>query len=251
MKVFLAGAAVAAMTFATPAAAATQIFFEDFENVKDANGNTIGATGTGFTNVSTAGPWKAGSAANQKIELQFGNVAGAPANPDGGKVFVELDTTGNNSMFYTLGTSGNYTLDFLYSPRPDVVALSNIIQLWVGGSLLASVTGPVSGTNSTTIWTQQSFVFNGLAGDILELKAAGDSDRLGGYVDNTRLTLNSAVPEPGTWLLMILRTWCSGLCNEATSESRRAFSICLNAKLNCRMLRGPTNRLVPFFFPRA
>jgi hypothetical protein len=207
MKMILVGAALAAFTLATPAAAATEIFYENFENVTDANGNTIGATGTGFTNVTTAGPWKAGSAANKKIELQYGNVAGAPAVPptgDGGRVFVELDTTGNNSMFYTLGTSGNYTLDFLYSPRPGVLALSNIIELWVGGSLLASITGPVSGTNASTVWTQQSFTFNGLAGNILELKAAGTPDSFGGYVDNTRLTLNSAVPEPGTWLLMIL-----------------------------------------------
>lgn len=207
MRRYLVGAALTAITFATPAAAATEIFYEDFESVEDSNGDTIGTTGTGFTNVTTAGPWRAGSAANKKIELQFGNVAGAPATPptgDGGRVFVELDTNANNSMFYTLQQSGDFTLEFLYSPRPRVGSLSNIIEVVVNGVLLGSLGGPAMGTNSSTAWTQQSFSFRAFAGQNIELRAAGTSDSLGGYIDNTRLTLISAVPEPATWLMMIL-----------------------------------------------
>jgi hypothetical protein len=131
--------------------------------------------------------------------LQWGGIAGAPAN-DGGRVFVELDTNGNSSMFYQLGASGVYTLDFLFSPRPNVSSLSNIVELWLDNQLL----GTFSGNNTTTVWTQQSVGFTGFAGQNLIFRAAGNGDSLGGYIDNTRLTMQSAVPEPGTWMLMIL-----------------------------------------------
>lgn len=203
MQKILAAAAFAALTLASPASAATVVFDETFENVSNGSGGTIGATGSGFTFVNSAGPWTAGPGANRGIELQWGNVAGAPAG-NGGRVFVELDTNGNSSMFYRLGSSGLYTLDFLFSPRPNVTSLSNIVELWLDSTRLATFTGPVSGRNSTTAWTQQTVGFSGFAGQNLIFRAAGTGDSLGGYIDNTKLTLNSAVPEPGTWMLMIL-----------------------------------------------
>lgn len=203
MHKFIVGSAFAALISAGPASAATQIFDEGFEKVGNGTGGFIGSSGTGFTNVNSAGPWTAGPGANRGIELQWGNVAGAPA-VNGGRVFVELDTTGNSSMFYKLGTSGNFTLDFLFSPRPNVLRMSNIIELWLDTTLVGTFTGPGSGTNNTTFWTQKSVGFTGSAGQNLIFKAAGTGDSLGGYIDNTKLTLNSAVPEPGTWMLMIL-----------------------------------------------
>jgi len=202
-KIILVTALAASLAGASSASAATQIFDEGFENVPNGSGGKIGSSGTGFTNVNSAGVWTAGPGANLGIELQYGGVAGAPA-ANGGRVFVELDTTGNSSMFYKLGTSGVFTLDFLYSPRPGQLAASNIIELWLDNTRLGVFTGPVSGTNGSTSWSQQSVGFTGFAGQNLILRAAGTSNSLGGYVDNTRLTLNSAVPEPGTWMLMIL-----------------------------------------------
>jgi hypothetical protein len=203
MRKIIAGAAFSALTLAAPASAATQIFTENFEGVPNGSGGTIGASGSGFTFVNNAGPWKAGPGENRGIELQWGGVAGAPAS-NGGNVFVELDTNGNSSMFYKLATSGVFTLDFLYSPRPNVLAISNVIELWLDNTLLGTYTGPVFGKNATTSWSQKSVSFTGFAGQNLIFKAAGTGDSLGGYIDNTTLILNSAVPEPGTWMLMIL-----------------------------------------------
>lgn len=203
MNKILVASALAASVLAAPASAATTIFSEGFENVPNGSGGTIGSTGSGFRFVSSAGPWTAGPGANRGIELQWGSVAGAPAS-NGGRVFVELDTNANSAMYYQLGTSGAFTLDFLFSPRPNVTRLSNIVELWLDNRRLASFTGPNSGTNRATVWTQQSVSFTGSAGQNLIFRAAGTSDSLGGYIDNTRLTLQSAVPEPGTWMMMIL-----------------------------------------------
>ncbi len=197
MHKIIGGAAFAAFALASPASAATEIFYETFEDRVPGNPS---ASGSGYTFVDVAGPWTAGPGTNRGIELQWGGVGGAPA-PGTGRVFVELDTTGNSSMFYTLLGSGKYTLDFLFSPRPNVAALSNIVDLYLEGTLLGRFEGVGTGS---TMWTQKSVNFTGFAGQRLIFKAAGNSDSLGAYIDNTKLTLNSAVPEPGTWMLMIL-----------------------------------------------
>ncbi|MEO0872051.1 MAG: PEPxxWA-CTERM sorting domain-containing protein, partial [Pseudomonadota bacterium] len=67
--------------------------------------------------------------------------------------------------------------------------------------LLLTLTGR-GGQN--THWTEESTTFSGFAGQNLIIKAAGFSNSFGGYVDNTVLNKIGPVPEPATWLLMIL-----------------------------------------------
>lgn len=201
MNKLLAAATFGALALSTPAAAATEIFFENFERPSLLPN---GGAGSGFTTIAAGnniGPWTAGP---NGIELQWGGTAGQPAPGIGGRVFVELDTNRNSSMFHTLASSGVFTLEFLYSPRPNVVAASNVIEVLVNGSIKETFTGPASGTNPSTNWVGKSVSFTGLAGQKVELRAAGTNDSRGGYIDNTRLTLTSAIPEPGTWMLMIL-----------------------------------------------
>jgi hypothetical protein len=216
MRKYIVGAALTALTLASPAAAATQIFSETFEGQVPGNPN---ATGSGFTFVNQAGVWKAGS--NNGIELQWGGVGGAP-DANGGRVFVELDTRANSSMFYTLQGNGVYTLDFLFSPRPRVSSLSNVVELLLDNKLLGTFTGD---GNGGTVWNAKSIGFTGFTGQKLIFRAAGTSDSLGGYIDNTTLTLNSAVPEPGTWMLMILGLGAVGFSMRRRRSPATDFSL--------------------------
>ncbi|MEL6486787.1 MAG: hypothetical protein AAFQ13_06555, partial [Pseudomonadota bacterium] len=105
------GAALASVAFASPAAA-TQ-FFEDFEDV-----DGVPDGGTGFKQLDEAGVFKQGPDPKNKIEVQYGSVAGDPATIaddgfDGGRAFVELDTFKNSSMFVTLDQDATYFLSFL------------------------------------------------------------------------------------------------------------------------------------------
>ncbi|MEM6859004.1 MAG: PEPxxWA-CTERM sorting domain-containing protein [Pseudomonadota bacterium] len=187
------GAALATIAFASPAAATE--FFEDFENI-----DGVPTTGTGFVQIPQAGPFTEGPEPDDnKIELQYGSVAGDPA-ADGGRVFVELDTFKNSSMFVTLSEDAFYSLSFLYSPRPNDKATDNqILVLLEGISGITTLFDLTSSSGNTTDWNAFSTSFKGNVGDKLIFKAGGKSNSFGGYVDNIALS----VPEPATWLLMI------------------------------------------------
>ena len=189
-KHLLAGAAAAAaLLSANAASAATVVLFSDFEN----DGTISQGFGTWGVYAAADG-WT--TLAGPGIEIQ-NNAAGAPQSPDGGTNFVELDSHSNSSMFYTLGSSGSFDLSFLYSPRPNVVSTSNVIDVYLDAALLGTITAAGGGT---TAWSTASTTFSGTAGQKLIFAAAGGSDSLGGYVDNITL---SAVPEPATWAMMI------------------------------------------------
>jgi PEP-CTERM motif len=190
MKKFLIAAALTALSLASPASAATEIFFSNFEN--QSPGQTSGYT---IVNSTIDGIWtKVPGTAG--IELQFGNTGGAPF--PGSRVKVELDSNSNSGMFYTFQNSGVYTLSFLFSPRPNVGELSNLVELLLDSDLLGSYNG---GPNATTVWSQKTVTFSALAGQKLMFRAGSNSDSLGGYLDNIRLT---AVPEPATWMMLVL-----------------------------------------------
>lgn len=192
MKKFLIGAAFMALTLASPASAATTIFFSDFETQSP-------GTTSGFTIVNTADVWtKEDNTAG--IELQFGSTGGAPFGA-GNRVKVELDSNSNSGMYYTIQNAGLYTLSFLFSPRPDVGPLSNIVKLFLDGVELGSYTG---GPNGTTIWSEKIVgPFTAQAGQKLIFRAGGTSESLGGYLDNIKLEQVAAVPEPATWMMML------------------------------------------------
>lgn len=126
------------------------------------------------------------------IEIQR-NVAGAPLF---GQQFVELDSFANSSMYQDVATivGGLYSFSFAYSPRPGVSAASNIIDVYVDGALITSLT---DNGGAVTNWTVYNFTVIGDGSTRIEFAAAGISDSLGGYIDRVSL-----VPEPAMLLLL-------------------------------------------------
>jgi hypothetical protein len=186
-KHLLAGAAIAAGLLVANSASAAIVFFSGFETPNIASGSfSIFASADGWNKLSGDG-----------IEIQD-HVAGNPA-AGGGDQFVELDSNNNSSMGRVIAAAGNYSLDFLYSPRPGISSASNVINVYLDTVLLTSLTGVGGGSTS---WSAHNLTFSSLAGQTLIFAADGPSDSLGGYVDNIQLS-TAAVPEPATWAMMI------------------------------------------------
>ena len=205
-KLGFAALASVAILATSPASAATVIFTSGFEGTGNSDNQRTGAIDPGvitpagtFGLYATADGWTADP--GSLIELQ-NNVAGAPQSPDGGKVFVELDSTKNSSMSRTIGTTDTYNLSFLYSPRPGRPASTNGIQVLLNGVLFnppGTITAAGGGSTNWVTYTINGF--NAAAGSKLTFKAVGTSDSFGGYIDNISL---AAVPEPATWAMMIM-----------------------------------------------
>lgn len=202
MKVRVLAAAVAAASMALASGAqATVILFSNFDSVINPLPN-----GGGFRILPSADGW---TSTTRGIEIQFNNVAGRSFS---GSSHVELDTNGNSSMFLDL-TRGHYEISYHYSPRPNVGAASNGISLLDGTRLLDSVTGAGA---SQTVWQQRSVQFFTLGGP-LTFQATGNSDALGGYLDDISLS-TVTVPEPASWAMLIAGF---GLVGMAARRRRR------------------------------
>ena len=104
-------------------------------------------------------------------------------------------------MSRTITDAGAYVLDFIYSPRPGVGALSNGISIFLNGTLLTPPGNLSAVGGAGTAWSAYSTSFFASAGSTLTFAATGTNDSLGGYVDNIKLS--TAVPEPATWAMMI------------------------------------------------
>jgi PEP-CTERM motif len=209
-KLGFATLASVAILAAMPASAATVVFTSGFEGEGNSDNSRTPGDDPGVITpagdyglYTTADGWTADDP-TKPIELQ-NNVAGAPSTlpiGDGGKVFVELDSTTNSSMSREIGP-GSYLLSFLYSPRPGQPSSTNGIQVGLMNGMvfsqLALVQGP--GIANTSWFNINVGPFAAAAGSRLTFRAVGNSDSLGGYVDNITL---AQVPEPATWAMMIM-----------------------------------------------
>jgi hypothetical protein len=183
MKILLG--TVAALALASSAQSAV-IISSNFDSIPVAPGT--------FVIIPFAEGWTA--TAGDGIEVQ-NHAAGDPLSETN---LVELDSNNNSAMSLFNLAPGDYVLDFFYSARPNIPASSNGIDVLLNGSSIFNITGDGgSGTN----WLAQHVEFSLLAPTTLTFAAVGTSDSLGGYLDNITLS-TAAVPEPGTWGLMLL-----------------------------------------------
>lgn len=132
------------------------------------------------------------------IELR-NNVAGAAYD---GVNYIELDTTQNSLAYQNITTEvgQQYELSFAYSPREQVLANSNGIDVFWNGALVGSFTG--NGSNIGNSWVLENLIVTGIGTTSkLEFRAVGISNSYGGSLDAVSLVAKS-VPEPATMLLL-------------------------------------------------
>lgn len=169
---------------------------------------TIQANGT-WANYANLPSWTGGQ---YGIELR-NNVAGVAYH---GVNYVELDTNANSLAYQNIATMAEqqYALSFAYSPRQQVAATSNGIDVYWNSAKIGSFTG--AGSNSGNTWDIKNLFVTAIAAtSTLEFRAAGTSDSYGGSLDAVSLEVRG-VPEPTTMLLL-----CLGLVGLA--GARRKF----------------------------
>jgi hypothetical protein len=171
--------------FLASAANAAVVLSSNFDTI-----STPTLTEQGYDILSSAEGWTGGEFG---LEVQD-DIIGAAFSPMN---LVELDTTANSSMFVNL-VAGTYTVSYYYSPRPNVASDSNGIDLMIGSTLLDSITGT---GGSETVWQLRTVNFT-TTGGALTFLATGESDALGGYLDNITIE-TAAIPEPATWVMLI------------------------------------------------
>ncbi len=145
------------------------------------------------------------------IEIQTTGVAGG--STPFGDAWVELDShpaPGSNSVMgqsltFLGSETGAYEIEYWYRPRTNNGGDDNGIRVSIlddTNAILATQT--VSTITSTqSDWEKQTIQFAiGSAGTYqLQVGAYGTENTLGGFVDNFSI---AAVPEPSTWIMMIL-----------------------------------------------
>lgn len=190
MRTKLAATAFLAFGAASPAAAVTT-FITNFDSVTFANGTHV---------VSSIEGWQGGALG---IEVQTGGVFGAPKSPGN---LVELDTTGNSSMFRTID-AGIYTLTYRYSARPGAALATNGVGLYLNNTVLRTMasSGMIGATpKANTSWLTFTTTFTAQQASTLTFAAIGTSDGLGGYLDNISLVGTALpVPEAGEWAMLL------------------------------------------------
>lgn len=179
-------AAVAASAFA--AHASNLVVNGSFEQVSAGNTQPAGSWSI-YNNIT-------GWSGTPNIEVRD-HVAG---DAQDGSNYVELDTNSNSGMSQVITGNGWYNLSFWFSPRERVAAGSNGIGFNFGqlsGQVLTSVAGAPSGN----VWQQYSGLVNLNGPTALTFFATGQSDSVGGSLDNVSVT--AAVPEPESYAMML------------------------------------------------
>ena len=210
MRILTALAAAAVM--AMPASAVT-IFSQNFDTVPRANNttNVPGFTVTGGVDVissGTAGVLCVG-AAGRCLDLvgspNVGSITSTPINFNAGRLITVSFHLSGNPRAGTPADIFNFALGFT---DPENIAVFTLISGFQGSY---GSTGPgisTMGTYTESLVRNRPFVSYALsfvptsAGSLLlTFGGAGPNDSAGPIIDN--ILVDSAVPEPSTWLMLI------------------------------------------------
>lgn len=210
MRILTALAAAAVM--AMPASAVT-IFSQNFDSAPRANNttNVPGFTVTGGVDIvsnGTAGVLCAG-AAGRCLDLvgspNVGSVTSDPIGFNAGRVITVSFAVSGNPRAGTPADIFNFALGFT---DPENIAVFTLISGFQGSY---GSTGPgisTMGTYTESLVRNRPFVSYALsfvptsAGSLLlTFGGAGPNDSAGPIIDN--ILVDSAVPEPSTWLMLI------------------------------------------------
>jgi len=139
-----------------------------------------------------------------------------------GNNFVELDSVSNGWIAQSFATieGQDYNLSFWYSPRAGQKANTNGIEAYINDDLQLSLTSTGVGHSGNT-WSLHSLTFTAGAGPLTTLSffAAGNSDSLGGSLDDVSVT---AVPEPETYALLLGGLALVGFTTRKRSEKSKS-----------------------------
>ena len=110
-----------------------------------------------------------------------------------GDAWVELDGWANAGMSQQVPTAPGetYRLTFAYSPRPYVAEDSNPVDIFWDGQQVESVGGTSTGLDWREV-TVDVVADSGLSE--LEFRGSGNSDALGGFIDDVRLESANGLP---------------------------------------------------------
>jgi len=125
--------------------------------------------------------------ANAKFEIQT-NALNIVAAQHGTK-YIELDSTANYSAFQTLVTEEkhSYEVSFYYSARINGNETTNEAEVYWDGQLLDTLNATTKGWKKFTYTVKASSTATEL-----KFVGAGDSDKLGAFIDDVKVTATCA-----------------------------------------------------------
>ena len=136
------------------------------------------------------------------IEIQR---SGVVVNAHSGRQYVELDSHNNSAMTLNLEglARGHYLLSYYYQPRTKSAGDNKIEVFFDDGALFQNLLDVADGVRGGG-WTQRNvsfFLDEHNAARSLTFRAAGEDNRLGGFIDTFRLEQTAVVSEPATLAL--------------------------------------------------
>jgi hypothetical protein len=238
MRALLTLACATAFTTATPAFAA-EVFFDGFEG--DAPG--LSYTGSALTNWTVGAGYTVDVVSSTNpygitvVPPAMGNVLDLDGTPGPGWIYSNSSFNFNAGDLVTLSfdvggsqrSSGDdyfatgFYMDHTLASDVSGTGLIDLSVLNVGSGEVATAVNIPGATSPLFVSSSISFRALGSGSTSLGVYTTS-ADNIGPLLDNVRLDITSAVPEPATWALMILGFGAIGGMMRGSSRRRTALT---------------------------